>query len=137
MTDLSLTMRISASGMRAQGERLRVIAENLANAQSTGMSPDELPYRRQTIGFHTVLDRVSGVTLVEATEARTDPGQFIRRHEPNHPAADAEGYVLYPNVNSLVEMMDMREAQRSFEANLSVIDSSRQMLTRTIDLLRA
>lgn len=137
MTDLSLTMQISAAGMRAQGERLRVIAENLANAQSTGMSPDELPYRRQTVGFQSVLDRAAGVSLVEATDPRADPSQFIRRHEPHHPAADPEGYVMYPNVNSLVEMMDMREAQRSFEANLSVIESSRQMLARTIDLLRA
>lgn len=135
--DLTTALQISASGMKAQGTRLRVIAENLANAQSIGEGPGDTPYRRQVVTFRDVFDRELGATRVEIGDVGLDPSTFPRRFEPSHPAADAEGYVTYPNVNSLIEMMDMREAQRSYEANMSVIESARSMLTRTIDLLRA
>lgn len=130
------SMFISASGMRAQGERLRVIAENIANAESVGETAGEDPYRRKVISFKNYLDRDIEADLVKVNKIDTDPSEFRKRFEPGHPAADANGYVSYPNVNSLVEMTDMREAQRSYEANLKVIETSRAMLSRTIDILR-
>ena len=134
--DLSKSLEISAAAMRAQGTRLRVISENLANADTTGQTPDDLPYRRQVVTFRTVFDRALGSETIEVADVTEDPGQFDRRYEPGHPSADDEGYVLYPNVNTLVEMMDMREAQRSYEANLNAIEVARSMLSKTIDLLR-
>ncbi len=134
--ELDTTMKISAAGMKVQGQRLKVIAENLANANSTGATPDDLPYRRKTISFRNVLDQESGTDLVEVRKIGADPSEFARRFEPGHPSADADGYVLYPNVNTLIETMDMREAQRSYEANLNVIDTSRTLVMRTIDILR-
>ena len=136
MKELDDALRIAASGMRAQGTRIRVVAENLANARSTGETPEDLPYRRQVVTFRNELDSQHGVTTVQANDVRRDPSPFSRRYEPGHPSADAEGYVLYPNVNTLVEMMDMREAQRSYEANLSVLEASRSMVMRTLELLR-
>ncbi len=134
--DLSKSLEISAAGMRAQGTRLRVISENLANADSTGESPDDLPYRRQVVTFRNLFDRALGVDTIEVANVIEDPSQFNRQYEPGHPSADDEGYVLYPNVNTLVEMMDMREAQRSYEANLNAIEVARSMMTKTIELLR-
>ncbi len=134
--DLSTSLEIAAAGMRAQGTRLRVVSENLANAQSTGETPDDLPYRRQVVTFRSVFDRAIGANSVEVARIGNDPGAFQRRYEPGHPSADDTGYVQYPNVNSLIEMMDMREAQRSYEANLSVLETSRTLLMNTIDLLR-
>ena len=134
--DLDSAMKIAAAGMRAQGTRIRVISENLANANSTGETPDDVPYRRQTVSFRNVLDREIGASLVEVGEVGTDPSPFQRRYQPGHPSADAEGYVQYPNVSSLVEMVDMREAQRSYEANLNALESARSMIKRTIELLR-
>ena len=134
--DLSKSLEISAAAMRAQGTRLRVISENLANANTTGQTPDDLPYRRQVVTFRSVFDRALGSETVEVADVIEDPGQFKRRYEPGHPSADDEGYVLYPNVSTLVEMMDMREAQRSYEANLNAIEVARSMITRTIELLR-
>ena len=99
-------------------------------------TPDYLPYRRQVVTFRTVFDRALGSETIEVADIAEDPGQFDRRYEPGHPSADDEGYVLYPNVNTLVEMMDMREAQRSYEANLNAIEVARSMLSKTIDLLR-
>jgi flagellar basal-body rod protein FlgC len=130
------SMRISAAGMKAQGTRLRVIAENLANADSLGQSPGADPYRRKTVTFRNELDRSIGMDTVRVDKIGVDRSDFEKRFDPNHPAADEDGYVLVPNVNALVEMMDMREAQRSYEANLSVIKASRKMLASTIDLLR-
>ncbi|MFN3460931.1 MAG: flagellar basal body rod protein FlgC [Oceanibaculum sp.] len=130
------SMFISASGMRAQGQRLRVIAENIANAESVGETPGRDPYRRKVIAFKNYLDRDLKADVVKVSKVGTDPSEFRRRYEPGHPAADAQGYVSYPNVNSLVEMTDMREAQRSYEANLKVIETSRAMLARAIDILR-
>lgn len=130
------SMFISASGMRVQGERLRVIAENLANVDSVGENPGADPYRRKTITFRNQLDREMGVETVRVAKVGTDKSDFRKKYDPGNPAADQAGYVSLPNVNSLVEMTDMREAQRSYEANLKVIEASRNMLSRTIDVLR-
>lgn len=130
------SMFISASGMRVQGERLRVIAENLANVDSVGETPGADPYRRKTVTFRNQLDREMGVDLVKVAKVGTDQSDFRKKYEPGNPAADKDGYVSLPNVNALVEMTDMREAQRSYEANLKVIEASRNMLSRTIDVLR-
>ena len=134
--DLSVPMEIAAAGLRAQGSRIRVVAENLANADSTGATPGDLPYRRQVISFASEFDRALGVQMVSATEPGLDPSAFRRRHMPGHPSADAEGYVMFPNVNSVVEMMDLREAHRSYEANLNVITVARTMMMDTLELLR-
>ncbi|MBK8157281.1 MAG: flagellar basal body rod protein FlgC [Rhodospirillaceae bacterium] len=130
------SMFISASGMRVQGERLRVIAENIANVDSVGETPGADPYRRKVITFRNQLDREMGVDTVKVSKVGTDPSDFRKKYDPGNPAADKDGYVSLPNVNALVEMTDMREAQRSYEANLKVIEASRSMLSRTIDVLR-
>ncbi len=137
MSDLWDSLTISAHGMRAQGTRVRVISENLANADTVARTPEEDPYRRQTITFKNVLDRELGMKVVQVDDIdvdRTEP--FTTKFMPDHPGADENGYVRAPNVNSLIEIMDMREAQRSYEANLGMIEQSRGMLLRTIDLLR-
>ena len=133
--DFDATIRVAASGLTAQGSRLKVIAENLANADSTGTTPGAEPYRRKIVTFRSVLDKTTGADLVKTGATQTAGGDFERRYDPSHPAADAQGYVMMPNVNPLLEMMDMREAQRSYEANLNVIDAARNMLSRAIDLL--
>ena len=130
------SMLIAASGMRAQAERMRVIAENLANANSAASKPDEDPYRRQIPVFKNELDRATGAPSVKVKGVVSDMSEFREQYMPGHPAADERGYVKMPNVNSLVEMMDMREAQRAYEANLSVIDNTRTMMARTVDLLK-
>jgi flagellar basal-body rod protein FlgC len=134
--DLMKSMKISASGMKAQGLRLRVIAENIANADSTAQSPGSQPYRRKLVTFANTLDRALGAELVHVKGITGDTSDFGRRYEPGHPAADDEGYVLISNVNSLIEMSDMREAQRSYEANLKVVQASRAILQQTVELLR-
>jgi flagellar basal-body rod protein FlgC len=134
--DLEKAINVSAAGMKAQGVRLRVIAENLANANTTAETPGDLPYRRKVVVFKNELDRAQNQPLVRAAKIGVDKSDFQRRYDPSHPSADADGYVLMPNVNTLIETMDMREAQRSYEANVSVIEASRGMLTRTIQLLR-
>ncbi len=134
--DLDSALRISAAGMQAQATRLRVVAENLANRDSTGPSPGADPYRRKTVTFANRLDRSLGAETVQVRRIGTAPGAFPQVHDPSHPAADAQGYVKRPNVDSLVETMDMREAQRSYSANLAVLETTRGMLTRTIEALR-
>jgi flagellar basal-body rod protein FlgC len=134
--DLARALNISAAGMTAQTTRLRVIAENLANQDSTGGSPGADPYRRKTVTFVSRLDRATGEDLVSVGQIGTDPSAFPQRYDPSHPAADAHGYVRTPNVNSFVEVMDMREAERSYSANLAVMQSTRGMLERTIALLK-
>jgi flagellar basal-body rod protein FlgC len=134
--DLTKSLNISAAGMRAQGTRLRVISENIANANSTAQTPGGEPYRRKIATFDNSLDRALGLETVRVESIVADRSAFSRRYEPGHPAADEEGYVLIPNVNSLMEMADLREAQRSYEANLKAIESSRAMLQKTIDILR-
>ena len=121
MDDLLKTLQISAAGMKAQGTRLRVVSENLANADSLPTQPGELPYRRKVVTFKNELNRAINATTVSVDRIQPDLSDFTRRYDPSHPAADKDGYVLAPNVNSLVEMMDMREAERSYEANLNVI----------------
>lgn len=132
------SMKISAMGMKAQGARLRVVTENVANADTTGPTPGSDPYRRQIITFKNELDRKMGLDLVKVDDIGTDrKTPFPLKYIPDHPAANAEGYVKMPNVNALIEIMDVREAQRSYEANLGMIEQARSMLLRTIDLLRA
>lgn len=130
------TLQIAAAGLRAQSARMRIIAENLANASSTGRTPDEAPYQRQMPVFRAELDRVTGAQLVRMSEVRPDESEFRLVYEPGHPAANGEGYVRYPNVSSLIELMDMREAQRSYEANMNMVEGTRRMMERTLDLLR-
>jgi flagellar basal-body rod protein FlgC len=123
--------------MKAETDRMRVVAENLANADTISDKPGGEPYRRKLVTFKNALDRVLGANLVKVNNVVTDKSDFDKKYDPGNPAADANGYVLTPNVKPLVELMDMREAQRSYEANLSVVDASRTMLLRTIDLLRS
>jgi flagellar basal-body rod protein FlgC len=134
--ELMNAIKISASGMQAQGTRLRVVAENVANADSLGTTPGDDPYRRKTITFKDVLDRDLGADLVRVAKIGRDMGDFDTSYQPHHPLADENGYVKQPNVNSLIEMADMKEAQRGYDANLSVIESSKSMIQRTIELLR-
>jgi flagellar basal-body rod protein FlgC len=134
--DLMESLMISAAGMRAQGQRLRVVAENLANADSVAEVPGGDPYRRKTISFKNQLDRELGMETVQVSKVGEDPSDFRMKYDPGNPAADNKGYVKLPNVNSLIEMSDMREAQRSYEANLRAIEVARTMLQRTIDLIR-
>lgn len=134
--DLLQAMQMASEGMKAQGTRMKVISENMANAETTGKNKNELPYQRQLVTFKNVLDRTNKTRHVKADEITKDKSDFILKYDPSHPAADSKGYVKMPNVNPLVEMMDMREAQRSYEANLGVIEMTRDMLMRTIDMLR-
>ena len=134
--DLESALSIAASGMRAQGFRLKVVAQNIANASSTADRTGAEPYRRKIVTFANVLDRELDAKLVEIKKVKEDSSQFSLVYNPNHPAANGEGFVEMPNVNALVEMMDMREAQRSYEANLNMIESSKQLMSRTIGLLR-
>ena len=136
MADFLSSLKIAASGLTAQSARMRVIAENLANADSAARTPNEDPYRRRVPTFEAVMDRELGGTGVRLGPVALDRSDFASRYEPGHPAADDNGYVRYPNVNSLIETMDMREAQRTYEANLNVVTVTRQMLGRTIDILR-
>lgn len=136
MGSASDAMSISAAGMRAQSARMRIISENIANADSTAREPGGDPYRRQIPVFEAELDRVTGVNTVRMTDAVADMSSFKMEYNPGHPAADEQGYVRTTNVQSLVEMMDMREAMRTYEANLNMIENHRRMMDRTLDLLR-
>jgi flagellar basal-body rod protein FlgC len=135
--DFIKSIAIAASGLRAQAGRMRIIAENIANADSTAQKPGDNPYRRKIPTFTSALDRTLDARVVELGRVRTDPSDFQLKYQPGHPAADTNGNVKYPNVNSLVEMADMKEAQRSYEANINVISATRRMLQRTIDILKA
>ncbi len=135
--DFVKSIAIAASGLRAQAGRMRVISENIANADSTAQTPGGDPYRRRIPTFRAELDRTLDAQASSALgPVRTDPSDFQIKYEPGHPAADAAGNVKYPNVNSLVEMTDMRDAQRSYEANVNVIGATRRMIQRTLDILR-
>ena len=133
--DLNSTLDISSSGMDAQTQRLRVIAENLANQDTTGSTPGADAYRRKTITFRELLSPAGSSAVAVASVGR-DQTPFQTRYEPSHPAADASGYVKLPNVNSFVEMMDMKEAERSYSANLDVMQVTRSMLARTLEMLK-
>jgi len=134
--DLKTSVQVSATGLRAQSLRMRVIAENLANADSVAAQPGGDPYRRRVTTFRAEVDRQSGGMGVEIRGVESDKSAFQRVHQPGNPAADANGYVLLPNVNSLVETADMKAAQRSYEANLNAIEAAKSLTMRTIDLLK-
>jgi len=135
--DFLKSIAIAASGLRAQAGRMRVISENIANADSTAPRPGADPYRRKVPTFRTEVDRALDAQVVGLGRVQTDQSEFRLKYEPGHPSADANGHVKYPNVNSLVEMMDLKEAQRSYEANINVITASRRMLQRTIEILKS
>jgi flagellar basal-body rod protein FlgC len=134
--DFLKSLAIAAAGLRAQSGRMRVISENIANADSTSTDPGGDPYRRRIPTFRNELDATLGVKLVELGPVATDPADFHSKYEPGHPSADATGMVKYPNVNTMIEMTDMREAQRSYDANINVITATRTMVQRTLDILR-
>ncbi|MEE2945387.1 MAG: flagellar basal body rod protein FlgC [Pseudomonadota bacterium] len=135
MDSLSLIGKIATSGLRAQGERMRVVSENVANAGSTADEPGGDPYRRKVISFGELIDDGSGVSKVEVADVERDMTDFTVRYEPSHPAADESGYVKMPNVNPLIEMSNMREASRSYEANLTMLENARAMRNRLIDMI--
>ena len=133
---LQASMRIAGSGLSANSARLRVTSENIANAQSTGATPGSDPYQRKTITFENVLDDVAGGDVVRVADVGTDQAPFTVEHDPGNPAADEKGFVKLPNVNLVLEMADMREANRGYEANLQVVKQSRDLISMTIDLLK-
>ena len=133
---LKSAMETSASAMRAQSERIKIITENIANSDNTGIRPDEEPYRRKVVFFEEVKDNETGTNLVKIKKIDTDKSEFKLLYMPNHPAANADGYIRTPNVDRNLESMDLREAQRSYEANVTAIENSKQMMDRTLDLLR-
>jgi len=135
--DFIKSIAVAASGLKAQAGRIRIIAENIANADSTALTAGGDPYRRKVPTFTSEVDRALDARVVGLGRIRNDESPFTTKHMPGHPAADANGYVKYPNVNSLVEMTDMREAQRSYEANVNVIGATRRMIQRTIEILKA
>jgi flagellar basal-body rod protein FlgC len=137
MMDFIKAIAIASTGMRAQAGRMRIISENIANVDSTASSPGGDPYRRRIVTFHSELDRDLDAHVVKLGRVATDGTDFRIRHEPDNPMADAKGDVKYPNVNALVEMTDFRDAQRSYEANINVISSTRRMLQRTLDILKS
>lgn len=135
-SDLTNVMTIASSGLRAQSTRMKIVAENIANASTTPSNPNEKPYQRQVVTFKNQFDKAVGAYEVKVAGIKKDNSAPIKKYDPSHPAADKDGYVETPNVKPIMESMDLREAQRSYEANLNVIESSRTMLARTIDLLR-
>jgi flagellar basal-body rod protein FlgC len=134
--DFIKSIAIAATGMRAQSGRMRIISENIANADSVATTPGGDPYRRRIVTFRSVLDRDLDANVVQLGRVATDSSSFRIRHEPDNPVANANGDVKYPNVNTLVEMTDFRDAQRSYESNINVISSTRRMLQRTLDILK-
>ena len=133
---LQISLRIAASGLQAQSTRLRVVSENIANAQSTGPTAGADPYARKTVSFDSAVDRASGANLVEVKSIGVDRTPFKLEHDPGNPAADENGMVKMPNVDLLIELADMREANRSYEANLQVAKQSADMLAQTIALMK-
>jgi flagellar basal-body rod protein FlgC len=136
-SDLSSVFSVASSGLKAQTTRMKVVAENIANADTTPSSPTQQPYRRQVVTFENEFDKVAGAYQVKVAGVKKDRSDFNKKFDPSHPAADAQGFVLTPNVNAIMESMDMRQAQRSYDANLNVIDAARGMMLKTIDLLKS
>ena len=134
--DFNASRAFAASGLRAQSDRMKTIAENIANANSAAATADGDPYRRKIATISTQFDRELNATMVKSGHPVADMSEFRTQYDPGNPIADKQGYVKLPNVNSLVEIMDMREAQRSYEADLSVMDATKAMLSRTVDLLK-
>jgi flagellar basal-body rod protein FlgC len=137
MDPLSAALKIASSGLEAQSTRLRIVSENIANARSTGDTPGADPYRRKTITFGEAVDRANGTKTVNIKKLGVDESKFSTEYDPNNPAADAKGVVKLPNVNMMVEMADMREANRSYDANLQTIKQSRDLISSTIELLKS
>jgi flagellar basal-body rod protein FlgC len=137
MMDFIKSIAIATTGMRAQAGRMRILSENIANADSTASTPGGDPYRRRIVTFRSELDRQLDAHVVALGKVATDSADFVVRHEPDNPMADAKGDVKYPNVNPLIEMTDFRDAQRSYEANINVISSTKRMLQRTLDILKS
>jgi flagellar basal-body rod protein FlgC len=137
MDPIATALKVAGSGLHAQSERLRIVSENLANAQSTGSTPGAEPYRRKTIAFQAEMDRQTGGDFVRISQISRDNSQFPVQFDPGHEAADANGYVKLPNVNTLIEMADMSEANRAYQANLQVIKQARDLISMTIDLMRS
>ena len=135
--DLLKALKISAAGMSTQSTRMRVAAENMANSETMPSQPGGDPYRRKTISFKNILDRTLGIKTVSVNKIDVDKSAFEKRFDPSHPMADKDGHVMMPNVKPLVEMMDIREAQRSYEANVGAIEAAKNMLMRAVDLLRS
>lgn len=136
-SDFTRSMGIATSGLRAQAGRMRVISENIANAESTAATPGGDPYRRKVPTFTSELDRNLDARVVSLGRVKPDTSAFRVKYEPGNPSADSTGQVKYPNVNPLIEMTDMRDAQRSYEANLNIISATRRMIQRTLDILKA
>lgn len=134
--DLTLSADIAASGMKAQAERLKVISQNMANVDSVSAEPGGEPYRRQVVSFQNYVDQETGAQKVRVDKIVKDMSPFEKKYDPNHPAADAQGYVSLPNVNTLVEMMDMKEAQRVYDANLNMLKTAREMNSSVLDILK-
>ena len=137
IADFARSMGIATSGLRAQAGRMRVISENIANADSTAPTAGGDPYRRKVPTFSSEMDRTLEAKVVTLGRVAADPTAFRIKHDPGNPAADANGDVKYPNVNPLIEMTDMRDAQRSYEANLNIIHATRTMIQRTLDILKS
>jgi flagellar basal-body rod protein FlgC len=133
---IDASLRIAASGLEAESTRLRVVSENLANANSTASSPNANPYTRKLVTFDSEMDRASGAELVHVKNINFDKTQYPAEYDPGNPAADSKGFVKMPNVNMIIEMADMREANRSYSSNLQVVKQARELFTMTIDLLR-
>jgi flagellar basal-body rod protein FlgC len=133
---LQTALRIAASGLQAQSTRLRIVSQNIANAQSTGSASGADPYARQTVSFESEMDRTLGANVVAVKSIGVDPAPFKLEHDPGNPAADEGGMVKMPNVDVLKELADMREANRSYEANLQVAKQSADMLNTTISLMK-
>lgn len=135
MNNIMDAMQMSGAGMKVQGDRIRVISQNIANADTAANTPNATPYQRKTVVFKNELDRASGVEKVKVERIIEDKGEFKLKFQPSHPGADENGYIRLPNINTLIESMDMKEAQRSYEANLGMITISKGMLGKTIDLI--
>lgn len=134
--NLSISADIANSGMRAQAERLKVISQNMANADSVSATPGGDPYRRQLVTFQNYVDKETGADMVKVGKIVKDESQFEKKYAPGNPGADAQGYVSLPNVNPLVEMMDMKEAQRAYDANMNMMKTAREMNSSVLDILK-
>lgn len=137
MDPLSAALKIAGSGLESQSTRLRIVSENIANSRSTGDTPGAEPYRRKTVTFGSELDKASGADLVAVKKLGVDRSDFVEEYDPGNPAADSRGFVKMPNVNVLIEMADMREANRTYEANLQTVKQARDLIASTINLLKA
>ena len=136
MTDLANSLYIASSGMAAQSERLKIIAQNIANADNVGQKPDDTPYRRKIISFKNVMDKQLGVPRVQVSKIGVDSSEFRTKYDPTHPAANAEGYIFLPNVNSMIENGDLKEAERTYAANVNVVEVTKSMLQNTLGLIK-